>query len=243
MIITKDLTDTQTKTIVKIIDLGNKLAKISTEYKNKLYETKHGILEYIITNKKHLIKSITQMENNDTDLFGKHRLLEVDMGNGIIFHVPYHKKKTYGFNWDDTVVPEIYNKPVDEDEIRNKVLQNYNPSDVFMDLFQIYTYLHGGISKVNSGTIQYWYTKYIMQELHNNQDLSLISHGGNNSNSDTEKYWIKYDLISSGGEILETKEFVSFFKEARRHYSEYFRKSVKSICKEYEQKLQETPIY
>lgn len=239
MIVIKDLTDTQIKTIVKIIDLGNKLAKISTEYKNRLYEAKHDILEYIITNKKHLIKSIIPVVNND--ISGNHRLLEVNIGNGIIFHVPYHSKKTYGFNWDDTIVPEIYNKPIDEEEIRNSIIQDFNPSDIFADLFQIYTYLCGGISRVKSGTIQYWYTRYIMRELYSDQNINLISRGGN-GNNDT-KYWVKYDLVDSDGKIIDTKEFVSYFKEAKKHYSEYFRKSVKSICKEYEQKLQKTPTY
>jgi hypothetical protein len=233
------LTDIQTEKVVKILDIANKLAKISPEYKSELYFLKHKILYYILTKKKHLLGDIIPMINNDNinqENHGRHRLLEVNIGD-TVFHVPYHKKSTYEFNWTDDIVPIEYIKP-DETEDQNNVLKYYNPLDILKDLFQIYVYICGGIKYIECGAIQYWYTIYTIRLLRDDQNLNLVSRGkGNNGNKDTEKQWIKYDLINSNGEVIESKEFSKYFKESKGYYNKYFNPTVQHInyiCNKYE---------
>ena len=220
----KELTDTQTKTIIGIIDIANKLSKISPEYKTKLYEIKHYLLNYIVEKKKHLIESIIPVKNDN------HKLLEIKVQGGFIFHVPYHKKETYGFTWDENIKPEIYNKPKPEKP-------EFDPFKVFTDLFQIYVHLHGGICHVTSGNIRYWYTKYILRKLYNDETLELLREDDNpDVVKISPKTWLKFKIVK-GEVIWETNYFGKFFDRAVKVYSNYFKASINNICKLYEQKL------
>jgi hypothetical protein len=226
----KELTDTQVKEIVKIIDLANKLSKVDPEYKNRLYEIKHYILNYILTKKKYLVESIIPMMN------GSHKLLEVKI-EGFIFHVPYHKKQTYGFDWDKDTNPILYIKP-EETEVQKEALQKFKSSEIFKDLFQIYVYLHSGVSHIASGTIRYWYTQYILRKLYNNEKLEFLREDDNPEVTNIPpRTGLRFKLVWQDGNILKVNWFTKFFAIAVKSYSNYFKKSVNSICKEYEQKL------
>lgn len=232
----KELTDIQTQKIVRIIDLVNKLSKVCPqEYKNRLYEVKHYILEYILLKKRYLVTSVIPKINI---VNGEHKLLEIVIGD-YVFHVPYdRKKKNYGFDWNESVTPELYTK---EEDIPNYRLDFFDVRKVFKSAFQLYVHLNGGIGCVKSGTIKYWYTLYVMRRNSNNQYLNLVSCGKNSVN-DVEKP-VLYKLTTGTGKIIEKRYFRKFFGEAKKSYCCYFKQSINDICNEYEQKFKEASTY